>query len=66
MLRGLGRLRVEHRVLRANRNRSLRDAKRAKLLDVKYVDYGDRVFYVGTGDDETTQKASNTRRIGTR
>jgi hypothetical protein len=45
---------------------AVRDAKRAKLLDVKYLDNGDRVFYVGTGPDETTQKPSNTRRTGTR
>ena len=44
---------------------AVRDAKRAKLLDVKYLDNGDRVFYVGTGEDETTQKPSKTRRIGT-
>jgi hypothetical protein len=45
---------------------AVRDAKRAKLLDVKYLDNGDRVFYVGTGEDETTQKPSKTCRTGTR
>ncbi len=36
---------------------AVRDAKRAKLLDVKYLDNGDRVFYVGTGEDKTNGKA---------
>jgi hypothetical protein len=45
---------------------AVRDAKRARLLDVKYLDNGDRVFYVGTGKDESTQKPSKTRRTGTR
>lgn len=45
---------------------AVRDAKRAKLLNVKYLDNGDRVFYVGTGKDETTQEPSKSRRSGTR
>jgi hypothetical protein len=45
---------------------AVRDAKRAKLLDVKCLDNGDRVFYVGTGEDETTQRPSKTPRTGTR
>ena len=40
---------------------AVRDAKRANVLDVKYLDNGDRVFYVKTGEDTTTRNPSARR-----